>query len=82
MLNIRKLELVEAKLNAETILDEIWAWLSTDQVNEIVEDIIKAFDLDSEDIEDPTQEILDHMADGYEDDDEFWGDLDKLVGGK
>lgn len=82
MLNLKRLEFLESHVDAETILEEVWAWLTTDQVNEIVEDIIKAFDLDSEDIEDPTQEILDHMADGYEDDDEFWGDLDKLVGGK
>lgn len=75
MLNIKKLELVEANLNAETILGEIWAWLPTDQVNEIVDDIIKAFDLDY-DIE--SNEILDHMADGYEDENEFWSDLDKL----
>lgn len=75
MLNIKKLELVEANLNAETILGEIWAWLPTDQVNEIVDDIIKAFDLDY-DIE--SNEILDHMTDGYEDENEFWSDLDKL----
>lgn len=75
MLNIKKLELVEANLNAETILGEIWAWLPTDKVNEIVDDIIKAFDLDY-DIE--SNEILDHMADGYEDENEFWSDLDKL----
>lgn len=78
MLNIKKLELVEANLNAETILGEIWAWLPTDQVNEIVDDIIKAFDLDY-DIE--SNEILDHMADGYEDENEFWSDLDKLMEG-
>lgn len=77
MLNIKKLELVEANLNAETILGEIWAWLPTDKVNEIVDDIIKAFDLDY-DIE--SNEILDHMADGYEDENEFWSDLDKLGG--
>lgn len=82
MLNLKRLEFLESHVDAETILEEVWAWLTTDQVNEIVEDIIKAFDLDNEDIEDPTQEILDHMANGYEDDDEFWGDLDKLVGGK
>lgn len=82
MLNIERLEFLESHVDAETILEEVWAWLSTDQVNEIVEDIIKAFDLDSEDISDPTDEILDHMVDGYSNDETFWSELGKLVKGE
>lgn len=82
MLNLKRLEFLESHVDAETILEEVWAWLSTDQVNEIVEDIIKAFDLDSEDISDPTDEILDRMADGYSNDETFWSELGKLTKGE